>query len=417
MTDSGANDDWLTANANGIRTLVLDKNYKRRQRRSAQPPNAEALVGWLTSWRELLVQWLHSDAVQRSWNSLLKLAGNARYSLAHDLADALLEAGWIQLSERRIRDRWEPQHLIWLAADDLREALGLPRHDTRAAHREATLAHSPKDPRLTALHASLHALVTSSLTRRASIVTALDQWATVRRSGTRQQFALYACGDTKAISSSDWRWLSVHIDLEEFGVTRHAPALWLRAPCCLRHGDGALDLRLVPDLIGLSPLTLSLIDAISGDIDAWLLVENRTSFEQVARQVGNRQAVVWMPGFAPDWWLQTMDCLLGLLPRPAWIAADPDPAGIEIAQRAGALWRERGLEWEAWGMDLPSLRALSQHKPLNDYDRLRLSALSQQDLSPGLHGLADAMAKLGMKGEQEGLDLVALLPSRLVGRI
>lgn len=417
MTDGGANDGWSTANARGICTHVRDKSHSRRHRRSAQPPQVETLIGWLTSWRELLTQWLRSDSAQRSWNSLLKLAGNARYSLAHDLADALLEAGWIQLSERRIRDRWEPQHLLWLAADDLREALGLSRRDTRAAHRQEMLAQPPEDERLTALHTSLHALATASLTRRATIVTALDRWAIERCSGTRQQFALYACGDTKALSSSDWRWISAHVDLEEFGVTRHAPALWLRAPFCLCQGDGALDLRLVPDLIGLSPLTLSQIDTITGDIDAWLLIENRTSFEQVARQVGARQAVVWMPGFAPDWWLQTMDYLLRLLPRPAWIAADPDPAGIEIAQRAGALWRERGLDWEAWGMDLHSLQALSQHKPLNDYDRLRLSAFSQRGLSPSLNGLADAMSKLGIKGEQEGLDLVALLPSRLVGQI
>lgn len=417
MTMRGANDDRPGAYEYGIHTVVLDKGYSRRQRRSAQPPNAGALMGWPASWRELLTLWLRSDSDRRSWNSLLRLAGNARYSLACDLVDALLEAGWIRLSERRIRDRWDRQHLEWLAADDLREAFGLPRYDTRAAHRRDTLAETPEDERLATLHASLHALGTPSLIRRAPIVAALARWTAERRNGTRQQFALYACGDTKALTSNDWRWLSANIDLEEFGVTRHAPALWLRGPCRLHNGDKVLDLKLVPDLVGLSPLTLSGIDTISGDIDAWLLIENRTSFEQVARQVGGHQAVVWMPGFVPDWWLQAMDNLLRLLPRPAWIAADPDPAGIEIAQRAGTVWREHGLPWLPWGMDLHALRALRQHKSLNDDDRRRLDRLSLQGLTPSLGGLVDAIAELGIKGEQEGLDLVSLLPSHLTRQI
>ena len=411
MIGPGARDGWSVADAQGVQSCVLDRQHRHRLRRSVRPAQSGALTAWPTEWRDLLMQWLRNASTRRSWTSLLKIAGNARYVLAHDLLEALLETGWILLDERRERDRWQAHHLDWLAADDLREALKLERHDARAQVRSDALAQLPLDERLHVLHASMTGLTTPSMLRRTAIVHALDRWAASQRSGTRQQFALHALADTKGLRSSEWQWLTSHVDLEELGISRHAPTLWLRAPLRLCRDTSVLDLRMVPDMIGLSPLTLGQLDAIEGDINAWLLLENRTSFEQVARGAGHHYGVLWLPGFAPDWWLQTVDQLLRLLPRPALIAADPDPAGIDIALRAGALWQAHTLDWQPWAMDEATLAALTQHKPLNDYDRDRLVTLLAQPMPVALRQLAEALARENHKGEQEGIDLLALLPA------
>ncbi len=52
-----------------------------------------------------------------------------------------------------------------------------------------------------------------------------------------------------------------------------------------------------------------------------------------------------MPGFAPTWWLESVELLITLQPAPALIACDPDPAGIEIALQAGRLWKGARLAW------------------------------------------------------------------------
>lgn len=411
MTEPGARDGWSVADVQGIQSCV-DRKHRHRLRRSIRPAQVDALAtDLLPGWRDLLATWLRSTSNQPKWKTLLRAAGNERYNLAKNLVQALLQDGWILLKEHFEQGSWQPLYLEWFAADDLREALGLERHDARTQARTDAMAQQPLDERLHALHVSLSGMATTSLIRRATIVQALDRWTAEQRSGTRQQFALHALADTKGLRSSEWQWLTSHVDLDELGISRHAPALWLRAPLRLRQDTNVMDLRMVPDMIGLSPLTVAQLDAIDGDIDAWLLLENRTSFEQVARGAGHRYGVLWLPGFAPDWWLQTVDQLLRLLPRPALIAADPDPAGIDIALRAGALWQSHKLDWQPWAMDQHALAALAQHKPLNDYDRGRLAALSAQLLPPALRQLAEAMTRENHKGEQEGIDLLALLPT------
>ena len=403
--------DWSTADAGGIQSCVLDRQHRHRLRRSARPPDHSLISAWPIDWRALLGQWLRSSAARPRWRQWLKIAGNERYTTAVDLQLALLETGWIELEEHRERDQWRPHSARWIADDDLREALGLDRHDSRANMRKALLAQRPLDERLHALHASLAGMPTAGLSRRAELLAALDRWAMEQRSGSRQQFALRARADTKRISSSEWHWLAAHVDLDDLGISGHAPSLWLRAPLVLHQAQRSLDLRLVPDLIGLSTRTLASLDAIEGDIGYWLLVENRGSFEQVAAAAGHRCGVLWLPGFAPGWWLRSVERLLRWLPRPAWIAADPDPAGIDIALRAAGPWQAQGLTWQPWAMDEQVLAALPHHKPLNDFDRARLAALVGIELPPELRRLAQAMQQLNRKGEQEGIDLPAQCPS------
>lgn len=399
---------WSAPDARGIRTCarkgrsLLDA---RRLSRSDGPPRSEPVATWPADWRRLLAAWLASPAPKRQWDTLLKQAGNARYVAARDLLTVLLETGWIELHERRERNQWHPIALEWRDADGLREALGLPRRDHLAASRAALLDAPPADERLIALHAGLSALPAAQALRRGELLAALERWLEDAREGTRRDFALFARGDTKAIAETEWRWLEGALDLERLGIARHQPALWLRAPLRLRRGSAGLDLRAVPDLIGLSPATVAGIEAADGEIGAWRVVENRTSVERVACRCGDRDGVLWVPGFAPEWWLRAFERLLRLAPAPVRVACDPDPAGIEIALGVGASCEALGIAWTPWRMDAAALAALPRRKPLTDHDRDRLRLLLARPLPPTLAELAHAMLELGQKGEQEGLDL------------
>jgi hypothetical protein len=133
------------------------------------------------------------------------------------------------------------------------------------------------------------------------------------------------------------------------------------------------------------------------------VVENRTSFERAARLSGAEDAVLWVPGFAPSWWLQCVTHLLALRPAPALIACDPDPAGIEIALQAGRLWEEVRLAWDPWCMDVQTLAALPSTRPLEESDRERLQRLRQRSVPADLGELAEWMLAHNRMGEQEGV--------------
>lgn len=230
----------------------------------------------------------------------------------------------------------------------------------------------------------------------------LDEWLAGGHHGTRRQFALFARGDTKKVTDTEWDWLDDMLGLETLGIETHTPGLWLRAPLRLHTADGVLDLRAVPDAIALTPATLMAAVEAEGTLECWRVVENRTSFEQAARAHGAHDGVIWLPGFAPSWWVQMVRCLLRLAPAPLRIACDPDPAGIRIALTVATLWREHALDCQPWRMDASDLLALPRRRPLNDYDRAELVRLSALDLSPPWARLLAALPDHG-KGEQEGL--------------
>ncbi|MDQ3566278.1 MAG: hypothetical protein M3436_20105, partial [Pseudomonadota bacterium] len=235
------------------------------------------------------------------------------------------------------------------------------------------------------------------------LLRALDRWIDEQRFGTRRDFALYARGGTKSLSEAEWDWLDAQFVLAGLGVQRHTPALWLRAPFTLCRGEQRLDLRAVPDCIALTPATIERCIAIEGAIRHWRVVENRTSFERVARLSGVEDAVLWVPGFAPSWWLESVEHLITLLPAAARIACDPDPAGIEIALQVGRLWEEARLAWDPWCMDVQTLAALPSTRPLESSDRERLQRLRQRFLPADLGDLAEWMLAYNRKGEQEGV--------------
>lgn len=390
--------------ANGIVTTWLARGAKStlKGRRVRRRPGAPLPLDTLPAgWRALLTRWLRRGERIR-WDTLRRDVGSSQIESAHNLREWLLRAGWISVEETRERGLWQTRWLSWTNSAALRQMLGLPDPTRNAAAWQALRNSRFSDTRIQAVAAALDALPPARAVMRHALLLALDTWQAEQRFGTRRDFALFARADTKAITPTEWTWLDQQLGLSNYGVDRHSPMLCIRAPLVLTTPHGQISLAASPDFIGLSLNSAAAASGIDGSITAWRVVENRTSFERVAREYGQRDAVIWLPGFAPGWWKQSVGHLLRLMPAPALIACDPDPAGVEIALDAAGIWQAAGLPWQAWQMDAARLAALPRRKPLTERDRQRLSALRQLDLPDTFRILAEWMATHGEKGEQEG---------------
>lgn len=398
-------EDWSAPDAEGICTRALDVGAKstlraRRLRRALQPDVA-SVAAWPAAWRDLLIDWLNG-ADKRRWDTLLATAGNSGYAAAHALLAALLRAGLIETDETRERGEWRVTQVAFIARAQLAAALGLPDPQALRTQFEQEHAQPPQDARLAPQWETLTELPPARALERLALLRKLDQWLAEHRFGTRRDFALYARGATKTVSESEWRWLETAPAFESFGIEKHTPALWLRAPLVLRCGGKLIDLSAVPDVIGVSPATLQALDAIEGDIGCWRLVENRTSFERVAREHGARDGVLWLPGFAPSWWKDCARRLLRFKPAAAHIACDPDPAGMQIALDAASVWQAHGLDWSPWHMEIGDVLRLSARAPLSNHDKVLIEQLLARELPEPLQALARWMQAHDAKGEQEG---------------
>lgn len=397
-------EDWPAPGADGISVRVLDVGAKTtlrgRRLRRALNANTSVVATWPAAWRDLLLQWL-DGAAKRRWNTLLERAGNAGFGAAHDLLDALLRAGLAETDEMRGRGQWKIQQVTFIERAALRAALGLPDADALRAQLASELSSPPQDARLLPLWAELTDYPPARALERCALLRKLEAWIAGHRFGTRRDFALFARGATKAVSSAEWTWLESLADFAAFAIERHTPALWLRAPLTLRFGEKNIALCAIPDMLGISPATLALLDGADGEIVCWRLVENRTSFERVAREHGATDGVIWLPGFAPGWWKAAVERLLLCKPAPAQIACDPDPAGIHIALDAGAVWQACGLDWSPWKMDAHDLMQLNARLPLSSHDKVLLEQMKARLLPPALQDLAQWMTAHGEKGEQE----------------
>lgn len=397
---------WTEPDARGVCICDLDVGAKstlrgKRLRRSFSVTPV-TLGSWPTAWQELLVDWIRASLPKRKWDTLLLAAGNQRVRFADELLDALLCGGWVEVEERRQSGRWQTVWVNFLDLAALRHHFGLPDKDALAETFRVESLHTLQDSRLAHAQQSLDAFSPNVALRRLVLLRKLDVWSIEQRFGTRRDFSLFARGTTKAISTAEWEWLERYLDPVEWGIEKHTPALWLRAPIVLLREDLHLDLSLVDDCIALTPGTLNSLTGIKGRIGCWRLLENRTSFERAARRYGNQDLVVWLPGYAPTWWRQSVTRFLTLCPAPALIACDPDPAGIEIALQAARIWDEAGLSWQPWGMDVETLSGLPNCQPLSQNDREQLQRLLQQPLPVSLQVLADWMLIHAKKGEQEG---------------
>lgn len=387
-----------------IRIESLDQR-KVSQRQKRYREHLPQQLGQIPSeWRELLTRWVRRGGNSR-WETLRNDAGVTGIQMAQSLLDWLLREGWAVVMEQRQHGGWWPHSVELRNLPQLRAALGISDKEQDAQRWLATREElqSCCGSNLAPALLALDELPTQRALARHDLIAALQRWQDAQQSGTRRDFALFARDDTKGVSEAEWNWLEQTLDLAEFRIERHTPLLLLSAPLTLRLPRGQLDLASCADFASLTPSTLQNITAVSGAISHWQLVENRTSFERVARQREHDEGVIWLPGFPPNWWRNAVRQLLDLAPAPAYIACDPDPAGIAIALKAAELWHERSIAWLPWKMSATDLAALRVRKPLTEVDRLQLASLRQETALPTqLAELAKWMLEHGEKGEQEG---------------
>lgn len=382
----------------------LDKRAVCQKRRRTMPGSPQSLATLPAEWRELLARWVQRGGNSR-WETLCNDSGVTKVQMAQDMLEWLLRNGWAAVTEQRKFSEWWPQKVELLHLPQLRASLGLRDRDNdtqRWGNVRAELTAMLNDTLAPALLA-LDELPVQRALSRYDLIASLQRWQDAQQSGTRRDFAFAARGDTKSLTDGEWNWLETIVDLAEFGIERHTPLLLLSASLVLDFGDSQLDLAACPDFAALTPATVQAVTTISGKVSGWILVENRTSFERVARQREAGVGVIWLPGFPPGWWLAAVGRMLDLAPASARIACDPDPAGIAIALKAADLWQERGISWQPWKMSAADLSALPARKPLTTADCKQLAALQATPSLPAvLAELAEWMLEHGEKGEQEG---------------
>ncbi|WP_283742956.1 hypothetical protein [Sideroxydans sp. CL21] len=385
-----------------IESLDQRKVCQRRKRYCEHlPQQLGAIPG---EWRELLTRWVRRGGNSR-WETLRNDAGVTGIQMAQSLLDWLLQEGWAVVVEQRQLGDWWPLSLELRNLSQLRSALGISdkEQELQRWHAAREELKSCCNENLASALLALDDLPVHRALARYDLIAALQRWENMQKSGTRRDFALAARDDTKGVSGAEWNWLEQTLDLAEFRIERHTPLLLLSASLTLTLPHGQLDLSCYSDFAAITPATLQNISAASGSIRRWQLVENRTSFERVARQRENDIGVIWLPGFPPSWWCTSVGHLLDLVPAPAQFACDPDPAGIAIALKAAELWKERNLTWQPWKMSGTDLAGLHVRKRLSDADRIQIKTLQQESmLPPPFLELIEWMLEHGEKGEQEG---------------
>ena len=350
---------------------------------------------------DLLRRWIKPRQVRRKWSALLADAGGMHLEAALKLADWLLRHGWSVQYEKRVGSRWETTWLEFPRLDALREMFQLPDPKQMAGDWASASAYRFDAADIAAAHTALASLPLARRLQRFSLLRSLELWRDEERQGTRRDFSLLARGDSKGVTAAEWNWLAAAVDLEKSGIFEHTPHLLVAGPIRLHTGSGIIDLNASADWAALTPETIATAQRCDGRPGVWRLIENRTSFERSARQRAPDMAVVWLPGFPPRWWQESMRHLLVGAPAPAEIACDPDPAGIAIALQAAKLWEATSLPWMPFAMHRDDLLAASQRKPLTEHDRQQLAQLLSGTLPPVLRQLATTLRELGEKAEQE----------------
>lgn len=359
----------------------------------------------------VLLKWLRSDAQERTWQSLLQAAGSSHLEVADTLVQALVLCGAVALKEEFRHGQWWPWRVVWTDLEGLQLLAGLPTRTQRQAEKEnlgiqlQSLAQA--HPWLSAaVHSVLNdALPSSSKAARAELLQALALWQQAQRQGMRQDFALAARGHTKAITSTEWDWLESTTPLETLGVGRFEPLIWLAGSIALCPSNSVQGVLLSLGQFGFVGLPCRDFRAsmqVALAPKAYWLIENRASFERQATQLPEGQCLLWLPGRPSNSWLEAVRWLLTQAPAPAAISCDPDPAGIQIALTAGALWDSAGIPWQTSHMDSDTWRT-GITLPLNDYDRRVLAELhANAGLPADLATLRDYLLASGSKAEQEG---------------
>lgn len=403
--------------------VVRQTRRDQRERQAAGAvPTALPLLG--APERELLARWARSDSLRRTRQALVQLAGPTEIERAEALCECLLHAGWLVRRERLVGGRWQWESIIWRDLDALKALLGLRSARQREADRETMLAEAGQaledwrdPPAARAIDPDFIDEMTQAIERlrsdalrldllrdRLALLQALRRWHDEGRQGLRRDFALWARDATKAIGRAEWAWLEAGFDLERLGIASFAPLLWLAGDLSLRWSERRVDAG------ALHCLGLPLADVMRAQMAVgsaaprrYWLIENRASFERQAQARPSGVLLLWLPGRPSAPWLNAVGHLIVQAPAPAWISADADPAGVDIACAVGRLWAAQGQAWVPHQMGLPEWQGTMQRWPLNSHDHALLDRLlGAADLPMGLRELCEAMQQEGRKAEQEG---------------
>lgn len=402
---------WGEIDANGFQIALVGKSLasgrnQRRRRRNVTRTTPDMDV-WPLRWRELLSLWVRNADPARwhQWETLLRTAGAARTNDAVSIIGQLTSHGQVEIEQRRERTDWQISKLRWTNPSELRKVLGLREPDADQ-HEWHTLRSTLEglEPTLQPAVLELDACPPKTAIARAELLTALSRWKREgRAAGTRRDFALFARGNTKAVSDSDWQWLEGRIELGLYGISGHAPLMFFRLLARATTDAGSLDLDTLASFVALPPASVLGLRSVSPAPVHWRVVENRTVFDRLSSRSAEDEFLVWVPGYPPSWWLEGMRHLLTLAPAPALISCDPDPDGIAIALATGAVWESIGLGWSADRMSPDDLEKLPAHRDVSERDLALLDRLEAKPLPMQLQVLATRIRACGKKGEQEGL--------------
>ncbi len=389
--------------------------------RQASGPVPEALPMLDPEHGAVLRRWARSDGARRGRSALLKDAAPVSIETAEALCELLLRQGWIVRHDRLVGGVWQWAFISWRDLPRLQGLLGVSSPRLRVEERQVliedadawlqsraeTADGSALDPdlldELGRAFMQLReekSLRLDLLAIRLQLLRAVAAWHDEDRQGSRRDFALHSRGATKAIGDADWRWLETGFDLERLRIARFVAVGWLAGKLNLHWDDQQVQLGPL-HCVGL-PLTDLMRVSAASKPERWWLIENRASFERQALQLEPGVVLIWMPGRPSIAWLEAIAHLLRLAPASAWISADADPSGVDIACTVGALWQAQDLSWQAHRMGVKQLSETSQDWPLNDHDRRLINVLLARDSLPqALRELCLAMQREGRKAEQE----------------
>lgn len=396
--------EWSNADSQGIQFFNIAVDAKvtlrgRRQKR-AEKVDIEAIRTFPKEWKSVITKWVKGKE-KRKYGTLLK-TDQKNLNQSIKIITALLHAGVIIIEEKRNTTRWEPTWIIFSHAGIIREALGLPDPAAQKREMEEVVSEVLNNSQLNILMKKLSTARPTTAIRKANILKRLDEWVGMCTVGTVRDFSLFAFGNTKSINTSEWKWLAKELPMNEYGVSKHTPSISIAGPISFLFGNGEINLACAADFIQLTPRTIKLIVGVRGSCRSFRVTENKTTFEHVAKKYCKQDVVLWVPGFAPLWWIESVKKLASLIPVPAYIAADPDPAGIKIALHIANIWESISIDWEPWGMDGETLRSLDNRNPLTDYDQICIDSILLKDRII-FKSLIEAMLDLQEKGEQEGI--------------
>lgn len=399
------NEIWSVPDANGIKTMTFDVGAKRtmrgKRRRRSILETPTSVVFLAEDQKGLIRNWVKGVSPRRKWSNLLTTSGFSNLLLSEELLKTLLEAGWIEVEEHRTSHGWETVWVEFLAYEELREHLGLSNRDKERVQADSLQADFSTDV-LRIAAAQLDSLPVATKIKRYQLLCGLDSWSQEGLQGTRRDFSLFVRGRTKDITTTEWDWLESQVDLESLSIASHIPMIRLKIPGILKFTEGQIDFRLLPGAVALTMEQISGASSFEGEISCWKVIENLTSFERAISSSRKTEGVIWVPGFAPSWWVKSISHLLSLTKAPGMVACDPDPAGLLIASQVGGVWDSQAMKWEPWCMAPSDFEGKGRLIPMTEFDCRLLNTFNQRiNNHRSLVILAKWLENTKMKLEQE----------------